>query len=224
MSTSNITEGSSVAPGAVPDEAAYATSDRTKKLFAAIDQTLGIVETELKYKFTRALVKPLRRRVKKSASEPVAQAAEKMIEDWRSTAQDAMNEIISEGEVTRLLYTLDELVKREKKRNPDKIPAWRPSEYPFTDLQPYFTQRKLEYRDRLKEMAENMEREATENKNEVERGREEIFANDKKMGELAKEIRRELKSIKGKSDENGESKLTKDQIGDLKKEIEQFLN
>jgi len=204
-STINSTDAS--VGSVVTDEAVYANSAKTKKLLRAIDSSMVVVEHKLQQSLSRFLFKPLRRRLKKSESAPLAQMQDTAVEDWRKTTQDAIKDIINDNDIKHLLYTLDELIIREKKRRGDDALAWRPTGRPKVDMEAYTVLRMLEYRHQLKGAVENVENELATKICDVERGRKECAELDKDLSAVGKEIKKHAKLVKSKTDKMANREL-----------------
>jgi len=209
-STINSTDGSSV----MADEAIYSTSRRMKELYAVIDKTLNEGERMGRQNLSRSFIKPLHRRVKKAEMECVSQLCSNMADAWRKSMQTPVNDVIAENDIKQKLYTLDELSAQEKARNPHKE-AWRPTGVPKVDMKAYDDIRTLEYRDELTRHLQEMKKEVTPGKRDVERGRIELAEEQKTLSAMGKELKAALKKAKRKTDDNGKPRLTNEQLREM---------
>jgi len=147
------------------------------------------------------------------------QKQEASLEEWRNTTQVAINDIINDNDVKHLLYTLDELIVREKNRRGGDALAWRPTGRPKVDMDAYHTLRMLAYRDQLKGAVETVENEVATKQNQVESGRKEVAELDKELSAVGKEVKKMAKLVKSKTDENGEPRFTNEKLKEMKEEL-----
>jgi len=190
----------------------------------AIDGSINSVEQQLQQSLSRFLIKPLRCRIKKPELASFVQLKNTIIDEWRNTTQSAINDIINDNDIKHLLYTLDELIIKEKKRRGDDAWAWRPTGRPKVDMDAYTKLRMSTYRDQLKAAVETVENEKTTKQKEVENGRKEIAELDKELSTVGKEVKKMAKFVKSKTDENGEPRFTNEKLKEMKEELLKLKN
>lgn len=201
------------------DEAMYANSTRVKKLMKAVDSLVIQGETQYDQLFTRYLLKRIGRRTDKIAVAQLRDYCDKMVSEWHQDIQKEADDILDEHEIKYKLYTLDEMIWREKSRGNDQM-RWRPCGYPKSDMKAYYQLRKFEHHQQFAEFVENLEKVVEAQQREVEHGRVQVQKADKELSELAKELKGDSGKRQGKRDENRKSKSNNADLEELKRQLD----